>query len=125
MAAAEMETYSACSVTSLPSATPKKSVKQESRFSIRRLLHRPKRKKTPKEDDMSIAGSIGGGEPEIVPNFQVEKKSKKKSLNGKMECPLCLMERPKDQFPDIMTCHHRSCQECLRQYLKIEITESR
>nr|XP_006825454.1 PREDICTED: E3 ubiquitin-protein ligase RNF19A-like [Saccoglossus kowalevskii] len=42
-----------------------------------------------------------------------------------MECPLCLMERPKDQFPDIMTCHHRSCQECLRQYLKIEITESR
>ncbi|XP_033109081.1 E3 ubiquitin-protein ligase RNF19A-like [Anneissia japonica] len=42
-----------------------------------------------------------------------------------MECPLCLMERPKDQFPDIITCEHRSCQECLRQYLKIEITESR
>ena len=24
-----------------------------------------------------------------------------------------------------MTCHHRSCRDCLRQYLKIEITESR
>ena len=44
---------------------------------------------------------------------------------GSMECPLCLMDRPKDQFPDIMTCEHRSCRECLRQYLKIEITESR
>ncbi|XP_071502424.1 E3 ubiquitin-protein ligase RNF19A-like [Diadema antillarum] len=44
---------------------------------------------------------------------------------GTMECPLCLMERPKEQFPEIITCDHRSCRECLRQYLKIEITESR
>ncbi|XP_071854183.1 E3 ubiquitin-protein ligase RNF19A-like isoform X3 [Apostichopus japonicus] len=44
---------------------------------------------------------------------------------GLMECPLCLMERPKQQFPEILTCDHRSCRECLRQYLKIEITESR
>eukprot|EP00057_Strongylocentrotus_purpuratus_P003420 XP_003726613.1 PREDICTED: E3 ubiquitin-protein ligase RNF19A [Strongylocentrotus purpuratus] len=44
---------------------------------------------------------------------------------GTIECPLCLMERPKEQFPDIITCDHRSCRECLRQYLKIEITESR
>ncbi|XP_033640273.1 E3 ubiquitin-protein ligase RNF19A-like [Asterias rubens] len=46
-------------------------------------------------------------------------------FSGTMECPLCLMDRQKDQFPDIMTCEHRSCRECLRQYLKIEITESR
>lgn len=50
--------------------------------------------------------------------------SSKKSL-GLMECPLCLMERPKQHFPEILTCDHRSCRECLRQYLKIEITESR
>ncbi len=42
-----------------------------------------------------------------------------------MECPLCLAHHPKESFPRIMTCHHRSCQECLKQYLKIEITESR
>ncbi|XP_070533930.1 E3 ubiquitin-protein ligase RNF19A-like [Ptychodera flava] len=125
MAAAEVETRSACSITSLSSPTPKKSVKQESRFSIRRLLHRPKRKKPSREDDASITPSNVPNDAEAPVSFHIEKKSKRKSGNGKMECPLCLMERPKDQFPDIMTCHHRSCQECLRQYLKIEITESR
>ncbi|XP_077990519.1 E3 ubiquitin-protein ligase RNF19A-like [Glandiceps talaboti] len=125
MAAAEVETRSACSISSLSSPTPKKSKKADSRFSIRRLLQRPKRKKTNKDDDTSIAGSIMQENEVQAVSFQVEKKSKKKSGSGKLECPLCLMERPKDQFPDIMTCHHRSCQECLRQYLKIEITESR
>ena len=42
-----------------------------------------------------------------------------------MECPLCLMQQPTEQFPAVMTCHHRSCRDCLRQYLRIEITESR
>ncbi|XP_062911337.1 E3 ubiquitin-protein ligase RNF19A [Mobula hypostoma] len=42
-----------------------------------------------------------------------------------LECPLCLLRQPKDKFPDIMTCHHRSCGDCLRQYLRIEISESR
>ncbi|NXA45501.1 RN19A ligase, partial [Nothocercus julius] len=42
-----------------------------------------------------------------------------------MECPLCLLRHSKDRFPDIMTCHHRSCVDCLRQYLRIEISESR
>lgn len=42
-----------------------------------------------------------------------------------MECPLCLMQQSIDNFPDVMTCHHRSCRDCLRQYLRIEITESR
>lgn len=49
----------------------------------------------------------------------------KVKLGHMVECPLCLMERPKQHFPDILTCDHRSCRECLRQYLKIEITESR
>ncbi|XP_061615498.1 E3 ubiquitin-protein ligase RNF19A-like [Phyllopteryx taeniolatus] len=42
-----------------------------------------------------------------------------------LECPLCLLRHARDRFPDIMTCHHRSCADCLRQYLRIEITESR
>lgn len=49
----------------------------------------------------------------------------RRSAGSTTECPLCLMERPKDQFPEIISCEHRSCRECLRQYLKIEITESR
>ncbi|XP_047455712.1 E3 ubiquitin-protein ligase RNF19A [Mugil cephalus] len=42
-----------------------------------------------------------------------------------LECPLCLLRHSRDNFPDIMTCHHRSCIDCLRQYLRIEISESR
>ena len=42
-----------------------------------------------------------------------------------IDCPLCTLQQPKANFPHIMTCQHRSCRDCLRQYLKIEITESR
>lgn len=42
-----------------------------------------------------------------------------------LECPLCLTSLPKDAFPEVFTCDHRSCVECLRQYLRIEISESR
>ncbi|XP_041089831.1 E3 ubiquitin-protein ligase RNF19B [Polyodon spathula] len=42
-----------------------------------------------------------------------------------LECPLCLVRQPQDRVPEIMTCSHRSCLGCLRQYLRIEITESR
>lgn len=38
---------------------------------------------------------------------------------------MCLLRHARDHFPDIMTCHHRSCADCLRQYLRIEISESR
>ncbi|XP_015235984.1 PREDICTED: E3 ubiquitin-protein ligase RNF19A-like [Cyprinodon variegatus] len=47
------------------------------------------------------------------------------SLSELLECPLCLLRHTRDRFPDIMTCHHRSCADCLRQYLRIEISESR
>ncbi|XP_023671360.1 LOW QUALITY PROTEIN: E3 ubiquitin-protein ligase RNF19A [Paramormyrops kingsleyae] len=42
-----------------------------------------------------------------------------------LECPLCLLRHARDRFPEIMTCPHRSCADCLRQYLRIEISESR
>ncbi|XP_016355210.1 E3 ubiquitin-protein ligase RNF19A-like isoform X1 [Sinocyclocheilus anshuiensis] len=47
------------------------------------------------------------------------------STSELLECPLCLLRHTRDRFPDIMTCHHRSCADCLRQYLRIEISESR
>ncbi|XP_060948635.1 E3 ubiquitin-protein ligase RNF19B [Limanda limanda] len=42
-----------------------------------------------------------------------------------LECPLCLVSQPADQLPELLGCSHRSCLCCLRQYLRIEITESR
>lgn len=55
------------------------------------------------------------------------------SLNGPpssgesslLECPLCLVRQPAYQLPELLGCSHRSCLCCLRQYLRIEITESR
>ncbi|XP_029447661.1 E3 ubiquitin-protein ligase RNF19A [Rhinatrema bivittatum] len=51
--------------------------------------------------------------------------SNSKQSGDFLECPLCLLRHSKDRFPEIMTCHHRSCTDCLRQYLRIEISESR
>uniref|UniRef100_A0A8C5DRX6 RBR-type E3 ubiquitin transferase n=1 Tax=Gouania willdenowi TaxID=441366 RepID=A0A8C5DRX6_GOUWI len=42
-----------------------------------------------------------------------------------LECPLCLVRQPPQQLPELLSCSHRSCLCCLRQYLRIEITESR
>lgn len=41
------------------------------------------------------------------------------------ECPLCLLSQPRCHFPRLTSCSHRTCSDCLRQYLRIEITESR
>ncbi|XP_029022433.1 E3 ubiquitin-protein ligase RNF19B [Betta splendens] len=51
--------------------------------------------------------SLGGGDPSLL------------------ECPLCLVRQPAEQLPELLGCSHRSCLCCLRQYLRIEITESR
>ncbi|KAL4629453.1 E3 ubiquitin-protein ligase RNF19B-like [Arapaima gigas] len=49
------------------------------------------------------------------------------SLGGPelLECPLCLVRQPAEQLPPLLSCSHRSCLCCLRQYLRIEISESR
>ncbi|XP_042214722.1 E3 ubiquitin-protein ligase RNF19B-like isoform X1 [Homarus americanus] len=44
---------------------------------------------------------------------------------GRRECSLCLQEVPDDLFPILISCPHSACLPCLRQYLKVEITESR
>ncbi|XP_015227030.1 PREDICTED: E3 ubiquitin-protein ligase RNF19A-like isoform X1 [Cyprinodon variegatus] len=41
------------------------------------------------------------------------------------ECPLCLLSQPRSHFPRLSSCSHRACSDCLRQYLRIEISESR
>ncbi|XP_051908769.1 E3 ubiquitin-protein ligase RNF19B isoform X1 [Hippocampus zosterae] len=41
------------------------------------------------------------------------------------ECPLCLLSQPRRRFPTLLSCPHRTCADCLRQYLRIEISESR
>ncbi|XP_064482458.1 E3 ubiquitin-protein ligase RNF19A-like [Ornithodoros turicata] len=47
------------------------------------------------------------------------------SDGGRLECPLCLLELPTECFPQLSSCSHRACCDCLRQYLRIEISESR
>ncbi|XP_070620396.1 E3 ubiquitin-protein ligase RNF19B [Erythrolamprus reginae] len=44
---------------------------------------------------------------------------------SELECPLCLVRQPVGNAPRLLSCPHRSCRSCLRQYLRIEITESR
>ncbi|XP_061669070.1 E3 ubiquitin-protein ligase RNF19B [Syngnathoides biaculeatus] len=41
------------------------------------------------------------------------------------ECPLCLLRQPRCRFPRLLTCPHRTCGDCLRRYLRVEISESR
>lgn len=41
------------------------------------------------------------------------------------ECLLCCADLTLDHFPKLLTCPHRSCLDCLQQYLRIEISESR
>lgn len=61
----------------------------------------------PSEPLSSSRPSLASGEPPLL------------------ECPLCLVRQPPEQLPELLGCSHRSCLCCLRQYLRIEITESR
>jgi len=46
-------------------------------------------------------------------------------LSDLLECPLCELPQSRDCFPVVSTCQHRACADCMKQYLTIEITESR
>jgi len=44
--------------------------------------------------------------------------------DGKFECPICY--GAVESFPDVVSCqNHRACSDCWREYLRIQITESR
>lgn len=51
--------------------------------------------------------------------------SRKASAEAISVCPVCYAVKPQSSFPDISTCEHRTCGDCLRQYMTIEINESR
>ncbi|XP_051952059.1 E3 ubiquitin-protein ligase RNF19A isoform X2 [Xyrauchen texanus] len=51
--------------------------------------------------------------------------SQEQLLEHLVECPLCLLSQPRGHFPHLSSCHHRACTDCLRQYLRIEISENR
>jgi E3 ubiquitin-protein ligase RNF19A len=141
----ETDSYSTASVNSRAS---EQKQRKPSRFSLQRLFYngRPPSFSTPSRSTRSVRSqtefearsvsslhsSHGEKEPTAQSSHSSEEApvvlSRKGSRHAKgegLECPLCLSLQPRDHFPMIMTCHHRSCRDCLRQYLKIEITESR
>jgi len=64
----------------------------------------------------------------IKPKLSVSNSSLESSANlsqSSVECPLCLTSLPSEKFYKLQTCSHLSCTDCLRQYIVIEITESR
>ncbi|XP_076437994.1 LOW QUALITY PROTEIN: uncharacterized protein LOC143277138 [Babylonia areolata] len=63
----------------------------------------------PSESSMGGVGGVSGGG----------------GGSGMRECPVCMVELGLEAFPPIQTCHHRTCLQCLRRYLQIEISESR
>uniref|UniRef100_A0A674CEG7 RBR-type E3 ubiquitin transferase n=1 Tax=Salmo trutta TaxID=8032 RepID=A0A674CEG7_SALTR len=129
----ERDLHSAASSISLPSVrkAPKKR-----RLSLRSLFsrrHRGDRDHKRKSQDLQGVGVDGIASVESI-HSEICHGDKTSTLSAPvvassssefLECPLCLLRHSRDRFPDIMTCHHRSCADCLRQYLRIEISESR
>ncbi|XP_015273240.1 PREDICTED: E3 ubiquitin-protein ligase RNF19B [Gekko japonicus] len=71
----------------------------------------------------ACAGAAGCEEGEGSPSSPSPSSSS--SSPSELECPLCLVRQPAGNAPRLLSCPHRSCRSCLRQYLRIEITESR
>lgn len=126
-------------VTSVSSGNSRGSERRKNRFSLRRLFYvtqgttanRRTRSHVSLDSDSgrSDASVLAPPDREILPrqsaSIDPQQLSHKKESLTSRECPLCLNTRPPEDFPDIMTCHHRSCITCLQTYLQIEITESR
>ncbi|KAM9384132.1 E3 ubiquitin-protein ligase RNF19A-like [Pholidichthys leucotaenia] len=133
----ERDLHSAASSVSLPSVrkTPKK--RRLSLHSIFGRRRRPDRDPKRKSRQLQAGGdgivSIESVQSEtlhdktatVSPLEVASTSSMPGSSSEMLECPLCLLRHSRERFPDIMTCHHRSCADCLRQYLRIEISESR
>ncbi|NXY85381.1 RN19A ligase, partial [Alcedo cyanopectus] len=131
----DRDLQSSASSVSLPSV---KKAPKKRRISLGSLF---RRKKDPKRKSRDANGGVDG--IASIESIHSEMCTDKNSIfstctssdNGTtssskpsgdfMECPLCLLRHSRDRFPEIMTCHHRSCVDCLRQYLRIEISESR
>ncbi|CAH1247281.1 RNF19A [Branchiostoma lanceolatum] len=119
-----------CSSASISLPGSVRPTRKQSRFSLRHIFSRSRSSKSRR--------GIKGREPEGVAMAisSVSVQTPLGSAGGiqltsggdgdkATECPLCCTEYPRANFPEIATCPHRSCIDCLRQYLRIEITESR
>ncbi|XP_071113813.1 E3 ubiquitin-protein ligase RNF19B-like isoform X1 [Haliotis cracherodii] len=127
-------------VISTSSGTSKGSDHRKgSTFSLRRIFHvrRPRnRSKSHASLDSDSARSetslnvVSEPPPPPLPIVpcpppSVTAVAQSKRKDNCRECPVCMVDQDLDNFPEIMTCHHRSCRDCLKQYLQIEISESR
>ncbi|XP_007256704.3 E3 ubiquitin-protein ligase RNF19B isoform X1 [Astyanax mexicanus] len=78
-------------------------------------------------------GEVVGGEQQVAECgssgstgvLSLSSSSQEQLLEHLVECPLCLLSQPRGHFPRLSSCPHRACADCLRQYLRIEISESR
>ncbi|KAM8831232.1 E3 ubiquitin-protein ligase RNF19A isoform 2-T2 [Spinachia spinachia] len=78
------------------------------------------------EDSAAAAGCVGGVRSGSAGVLSVSSSSQEQLLDEHLEeCPLCLLSQPRCHFPRLTSCSHRTCSDCLRQYLRIEISESR
>uniref|UniRef100_A0A1A7Y3B8 RBR-type E3 ubiquitin transferase n=1 Tax=Iconisemion striatum TaxID=60296 RepID=A0A1A7Y3B8_9TELE len=69
---------------------------------------------------------VGGGSSGSTGVLSLSSSSQEQLLDEHLEeCPLCLLSQPRVHFPRLTSCSHRACSDCLRQYLRIEISESR
>lgn len=91
--------------------TPKKSGRLRS--SMRSVFGRSKNK-----SDESATSKSSGKESSSA-------QSRKASSEAVYLCPVCYVVKPRSLFPEISSCEHRTCGDCLRQYMTIEINESR
>ncbi|XP_057683500.1 E3 ubiquitin-protein ligase RNF19A-like isoform X2 [Corythoichthys intestinalis] len=129
----ERELNSAASSVSLPSVrkTPKKRrLSLQALFGRRWRSERESKRKSKSAPDPPNLGTDGvppetSGDGASARSVHAASTSPAAGGSELLECPLCLLRHTRDRFPDIMTCHHRSCADCLRQYLRIEISESR
>ncbi|XP_037305065.2 E3 ubiquitin-protein ligase RNF19A isoform X4 [Pungitius pungitius] len=78
------------------------------------------------EDSAATAECVGGVRSGSTGVLSVSSSSQEQLLDEHLEeCPLCLLSQPRCHFPRLTSCSHRTCSDCLRQYLRIEISESR
>ncbi|XP_013777466.1 E3 ubiquitin-protein ligase RNF19B-like isoform X1 [Limulus polyphemus] len=67
----------------------------------------------------SESNSLSSARSEVVPDSTQDRGM------DRLECPFCLLELPVQCFPELSSCSHRACYNCLQTYFKIEISESR
>uniref|UniRef100_A0A1A8FY41 RBR-type E3 ubiquitin transferase n=1 Tax=Nothobranchius korthausae TaxID=1143690 RepID=A0A1A8FY41_9TELE len=76
--------------------------------------------------EVTTEEQVGGGSSGSTGVLSLSSSSQEQLLDEHLEeCPLCLLSQPRVHFPRLTSCSHRACSDCLRQYLRIEISESR